>query len=138
MKRRDFLALSAALAGIPFSLSAASGALPYSTGLVSKHLAAGDTVFLDFKASWCGTCRAQEKVISKLKSANPSYEKHITFIDVDWDLFAKSKLVKRLNIPRRSTLVVLKENDELIRLVAGTQPKKIKHLMDTALAAATL
>jgi thioredoxin 1 len=43
-----------------------------------------------------------------------------------------------LNIPRRSTLVVLKENDELIRLVAGTQPKKIKHLMDTALAAATL
>jgi len=35
-------------------------------------------------------------------------------------------------------LVVLKENDELIRLVAGTQPKKIKHLMDTALAAATL
>jgi thioredoxin 1 len=47
-------------------------------------------------------------------------------------------LVKRLNIPRRSTLVVLKENDELIRLVAETQRKKIKYLMDTALAAATL
>ena len=62
----------------------------------------------------------------------------ITFIDVDWELFGKSKLVKRLNIPRRSTLVVLKENDELIRLVAETQRKKIKYLMDTALAAATL
>jgi hypothetical protein len=35
-------------------------------------------------------------------------------------------------------LVVLKENDELIRLVAETQRKKIKDLMDTALAAATL
>ena len=46
MKRRDFLTLSAAFASIPFSLSAASGALPYSTGLVSKHLAAGDPVFL--------------------------------------------------------------------------------------------
>ena len=40
MKRRDFLTLSAALASIPFSLSAASGALPYSTGLAvqSRHL----------------------------------------------------------------------------------------------------
>jgi len=138
MKRREFLALSAAMVSAPVSLSAASGALSYSPGLVSRHLAKGDTVFLDFKARWCGTCRAQEKIISELKSANPSYEKHITFIDVDWELFGKSKLVKRLNIPRRSTLVVLKENEELIRLVAETQRKKIKYLMDTALAAATL
>ena len=61
MKRREFLALSAAMVSAPVSLSAASGALSYSPGLVSRHLAKGDTVFLDFKARWCGTCRAQEK-----------------------------------------------------------------------------
>jgi thiol-disulfide isomerase/thioredoxin len=138
MKRRDFLTLSAAMASVPFSLSAASGALPYSPGLVTEHLAVGDTVFLDFKARWCGTCRAQEKVISALKSTNPDYEKHIVFIDVDWDLFGKSDLVAQLNIPRRSTLVVLKKDDELGRIVAGTGRKNIKSLMDIALSAATL
>lgn len=50
MKRREFLALSAAMVSAPVSLSAASGALSYSPGLVSRHLAEGDTVFLDFKA----------------------------------------------------------------------------------------
>ena len=78
------------------------------------------------------------KIISYLKSGNPNYEKHITFIDVGLELFGKSKLVKQLNIPRRSTLVVLKENNELTRLVAETQRKNIKYLMDTALGAATL
>ena len=61
MQRRDFLALTAALAIMPFSLSAASDGLPYSPGLVTSSLAAGETVFLDFKASWCTTCRAHEK-----------------------------------------------------------------------------
>ena len=64
MIRREFLALSAAMVSAPFSLSAASGALSYSPGLVSRHLATGDTIFPDFKARWCGTCRAQEKIIS--------------------------------------------------------------------------
>ena len=51
MQRRDFLALSAVLASMPLSLSAASNGLPYSLGLVTSSLAAAETVFLDFKAS---------------------------------------------------------------------------------------
>ena len=90
MQRRKFLALTAALASMPFSLSAVSDGLPYSPGLVTSSFAAGETIFLDFKASWCTICRAQEKVISALKSQNPDYEKHITFIDIDWDLFGRS------------------------------------------------
>ena len=44
--------------------------------------------------------------------------------------------MKELNIPRRSTLVVLKGDKELGRVVAETGRDKIKALMDTALAAA--
>ena len=135
MQRREFLALTAALASIPFSLSAASNRLPYSPGLVASSLAVGETVFLDFKASWCTTCRAQEKVISALKSQNPDYEKHITIIDVDWDLFGRSDLVSWLKIPRHFTLVVLKDNEELGRIVAGTRRRDIKSLLDIALSA---
>lgn len=134
MDRRHFLFLTAAAAALPM---AARAAVDYAPGLVEKHLKAGDTVFLDFKASWCSTCAAQERVIKALKAANPDYVAKIVFIDVDWDDYGKSDLVKRMNIPRRSTLVVLKGDQELGRIVAQTGKPQIKALMDTALGAAT-
>ena len=105
--------------------------------LVQEKLAAGETVFLDFKASWCTTCRAQERVINALKEANPAYEENITFIDIDWDEFGRSEIVDRYNVPRRSTLIVLKGEEELGRIVAGTSQADIQALMDAALTAAT-
>ncbi|MCK0140036.1 thioredoxin family protein [Aliiroseovarius sp. F47248L] len=134
MKRRQFLTLTAAASFAPW---AAQATADYSPGLVTKALDKGETVFLDFKASWCSTCAAQERVINALKAENPAYESSITFIDVDWDLHRKSKLTKSLRIPRRSTLVVLKGDQELGRIVAGTSKSDIKALMDTALTAAT-
>lgn len=132
MDRRKFLALTATAAALPtFGFAAAQ----YTPGLVQKHLDQGDTVFLDFKTDWCSTCRAQERVIARLKSENPDYEAKIVFIDVDWDVHARSDLAKDLRIPRRSTLVVLKGDQEIGRIVAQTSASKIKALMDAALAA---
>lgn len=132
MHRRHFLSLTAATFALPnLALAAAN----YTPGLVQKHLDQGDTVFLDFKASWCSTCRAQERVIKQLKSQNPDYEAKIVFIDVDWDVYGRSDLVKSLSIPRRSTLVALKGDAEIGRIVAQTSSAKIKALMDAALAA---
>lgn len=137
MDRRAFLALAAATTAVTIApLSALAAPLTYSPGLVDKHLAKGHTVFLDFKASWCSTCRAQERVIQSLIKDNPAYEDHIIFINVDWDDYGKSDLVRRLNIPRRSTLVALKGKTELGRIVAGTRKSDIRALMDTALVAA--
>jgi thioredoxin 1 len=94
-------------------------------------------VFLDFKASWCSTCAAQERVINALLQDNSAYARSISFINVDWDQWADGDLVRQLNIPRRSTLVVLKGDQELGRIVAGTAKDEIKALMDLALQAAT-
>ena len=135
MNRRYFLSLTAAVSLVP--ALARAGAMDYSRGLVEQALANGETVFLDFKASWCSTCAAQGRVINALKAENPAYDENITFINVDWDKYGKSKLSRSLRIPRRSTLVVLKGEDELGRIVAGTSKADIKALMDTALAAAT-
>ena len=88
MQRRDFLALTAALASMPFGLSAASDGLPYSPGLVTSSFAAGKTVFFGFQGELVYDLPRARKVISALKSQNPDYEKHITFIDVDWDFLA--------------------------------------------------
>ncbi len=133
MDRRSFVLSTLAL--VP--AAAWAQATPYTPGLVQRELAAGNTVFLDFKAEWCSTCAAQERVITALLAENPAYGEAITFIDVDWDDHRRSALVERLNIPRRSTLVVLKGDQELGRLVADTRRAEIQGLMDTALAAAT-
>ena len=135
MNRRDFLIATAAVTlALPV---AAHAAADYTPELLRAELAAGKTVFLDFMASWCSTCAAQERVISALRKENPAYDRAISFINVDWDQWADGELVRQLNIPRRSTLVVLKGERELGRIVAGTARDEIKALMDLALQAAT-
>lgn len=134
MNRRTFLASSAAVALLPFGLHAAEPIL-YTPGSAEAAMDEGKIVLLDFWASWCTTCAAQERVLAALKAEDPAYEKKIAFYKVDWDLYAKGTLAKELRIPRRSTLVLLKGREELGRIVAGTSKRDIKALLDTALAA---
>jgi thiol-disulfide isomerase/thioredoxin len=133
MLRRTFLATLPLLA-VPSLLSART--LNYKPGLVKERLAAGETVFVGFQADWCTTCRAQERTIRALKAANPAYEENITFVRVDWDEFGRASLARTLRIPRRSTLVVLRGDQELGRNVANASPRAIGNLMDIALSAA--
>jgi len=134
MNRRYFLiTTAAAMAAAPAGFAASA----YTPGLVARELAAGKTVFLDFTATWCTTCAAQGRAIKALKAENPVYEQAVSFIDVDWDTYKSAEITKSLNIPRRSTLVVLKGDRELGRIVAGTSKAAIKDLMDIALGAAT-
>ena len=136
MKRRDFILTAAAAMTLPGMAQAFVGKA-YSNNSVKKALANGETVFLDFYTDWCTTCAAQGRAITALVRDNPAYMENITFIKVDWDKHKNSKLARRLKIPRRSTLVVLKGDAELGRIVAGTSKKDIKALLDAALAAAT-
>lgn len=135
MQRRDFLALSAGLVLTPFAARAAEPTF-YTPGAAEAAMDAGEIVLLDFWASWCSTCAAQERVLAALKAENPAYAQNIRFFIVDWDEHGKGELSRALNIPRRSTLVALKGRQELGRIVAGTSRADIKALLDMALAAA--
>ncbi len=135
MNRRDFLIATAAVT-LAMPLAAQAAARAYTPDLLAAELAAGKTVFVDFKASWCSTCAAQGRAIEALKAENPAYEAQVSFLDVDWDQWGDSDIVRDMNIPRRSTLVVLQGDKELGRIVAQTGKAEIKALMDTALAAA--
>lgn len=136
ISRRIFLGTSAAalLAG---QAHAAVGFKDYTPGMIETLLRQGKTVFVDYAADWCGTCARQERVIGELMQENPAYLKNVEFVRVDWDDFRKAEVTTSRQIPRRSTLLVLKGNKELGRIVAGTAKSDIKVLMDTALAAAT-
>jgi thiol-disulfide isomerase/thioredoxin len=135
MQRRDFLTLAASLTLAPFAARAGEATL-YTPGAAEAAMDAGKVVLLDFWASWCSTCAAQERVLAELKAANPEYEANIVFFVVDWDEHGKGELSRALNIPRRSTLVALKGREEIGRIVAGTGEAEIKALLDAALAAA--
>lgn len=130
MNRRFFMALTAAFA---FAQPAFAGFIAYEPGVIETALAEGKTVFVDYSATWCGTCKAQERVIGKLLAENPAYEQAMTFVRVDWDTYSDHEVTTSRNIPRRSVLLVLKGDQELGRIVAGTGEAEIKALLDLGL-----
>lgn len=139
MNRRYVLALTTVgLIGLSMPNSVKAGdTVDYTPGLIQDALAEGKTVFVDFAADWCSTCARQERVINALRDENPAYDENILFVRVDWDEFGREEVSTSRNIPRRSTLLVLRGDDELGRIVAGTSTEAIKTLLDTALSAAT-
>ena len=136
MKRRNFLAISTCALLLPMAASAGDTA-NYTPGLIEKALADGKTVFVDYAAEWCSTCARQERVINALRDSNPAYEQNIMFVRVDWDDFKRHEVTTSRNIPRRSTLLVLRGDQELGRIVAGTSEADIKALLDTGLTPAS-
>lgn len=137
MDRRTFIAASAAFVALAPTAQAGSMTKDYTPGLIKKALDEGKTVFVDYAADWCGTCKRQERVINSLRQENSAYDAAMVFVRVDWDEFGNHDVSTSRNIPRRSTLLVLKGDKELGRIVAGTSTAKIKELMDKGLAAAS-
>lgn len=133
MNRRTFLTAAA----VALAVSPAFAGEDYTPGAIKSALAEGKTVFVDYATDWCSTCARQERVIAKLRSENPAYDATMVFIRVDWDKFGSHDVATSRNIPRRSTLLVLKGDQELGRIVAGTSESDIKALMDRGLAAAS-
>ena len=134
MKRRTFLGAAAAVAVVPLPGFAAEF-VEYEPGLIAQALGEGKTVFVDFSATWCTTCARQARVISALRAAEPAYDAAMMFVNVDWDTYSKHEVTTSRGVPRRSTLLVLKGEEELGRIVAGTAEADIKALMDIGLQA---
>ena len=134
MKRRIFLSAVFSIL-ITTQVGYAKDRIFYSPGLAEAAIKEGKVVFLDFWTNWCTTCVAQDRVIRKLRSSNQTYDSRITFITVNWDQYSDAQISKKLKVLRRSTLIAMKGNKELGRLVAATSQKDIKELMDKALLA---
>ncbi|MEO0748682.1 MAG: thioredoxin family protein [Pseudomonadota bacterium] len=132
MKRRTFIAASLSATLLPLPALAVEF-VDYTPGLIDAALAEGRTVFVDYGAVWCTTCKRQERVINALRAADPAYDAAMMFVKVDWDTYKSADVTVARNIPRRSTLLVLRGENELGRIVAGTSESQIKELMDKGL-----
>jgi len=132
LNRRATLALLTGAAVAALSRAAlALDVVTYSEDTLASAAASGQPYLLDFFATWCTTCAAQERVLEGLYGENPAYAA-IPIVRVDWDEYSRGDLVRNMGIPRRSTLVLMRGTTELGRLVAETRKDAIAGLLDLA------
>ena len=133
LSRRGLFAIG--FAGIMASVSLpamAKNVIVYTPEVLQQTVAQGQPYLLDFSATWCGTCKAQERVLDGLQADSADYN-NIPILRVDWDTYRSGTLVEELAIPRRSTLVMMRGNEELGRVVAQTGKPAIAALLDLGL-----
>ncbi len=133
MHRRTFLTTAAAAAALPFP-AIAYPAEPFTPALWSDVRQRDEVIILNYRASWSLTCQIKSDLIAEALAENPAYQR-LTFIDVDWDTFGPSVLTSRLKVERRSTLLAMKQGKEVARLVNEPYARRVRALLDAALAA---
>lgn len=127
--RRSALRLAAGLAAALATFPAvAAGLQPFGTANFETAREKGPVVLHIF-ATWCGTCRAQKPILSKLL-ADEKFAK-VTAYSVDYD--GEKPTLRALNAPDRATILVFKDGKEVGRLVSDTHEDKIAALLDKAL-----
>jgi thioredoxin 1 len=70
--------------------------------------------------------------VRALLDRNPAY-RAVTIMRVDWETYRDADIVRDLRIPRRSTLVVFKDGEEVARIVAQTAESAIEALFEAVL-----
>jgi thioredoxin 1 len=119
------------LAAVLLSSAALAHALdiqPYSAAALAEAQKADKPVALHFRADWCPTCRAQDKVLESLK-AEPGL--NVTVLAVNYD--TEKELKKQFNIRSQSTLVLLHGQKEVGRSINETSAAGLRSALKTAL-----
>jgi thioredoxin 1 len=129
LKRTTLIGL--ACASLMFLASAAHALTvkPFTDADFAAAQAAGKPVAIHFSATWCPTCKAQDKSLAAL-SSDPAL-KDVTILTSDYD---KSKdLQKQMKVKSQSTFVVFKGKAEVARNSGATDAPEIKTLLTKAL-----
>ena len=121
------LIVAAALLGSA-ALAQALEIRPYTAAALASAEQAGQPVALHFRADWCPTCRAQDRVLQALQAEKGL---DITVLSVNYD--TEKDLKRRFRINTQSTLVVLKGDKESARLVGDTAARSIRAALKSAL-----
>jgi len=101
---------------------------PYTATALAAAQKADQPIALHFHADWCPTCRAQTAVLQKLKSEKGL---DLTVLVVNYD--TEKALKRRFKVNAQSTLIVLKGQKEMDRLVGDTSPDGIRTALKSAL-----
>ena len=123
------LVASALLAVLISPAAHAAGLLPFDTVRFEEARQSGKPVVLQVTASWCGPCQRLRKVVGGLLE-NPEF-KDLVIFDADFDA-NKDALVK-VKARTVTTLVIYRDNSEILRSSGETRPDAVKALLKKAM-----
>ena len=123
------LVVSAILAALISPAAHAAGLLPFDTVRFEEARQSGKPVVLQVTASWCGPCQRLRKVVGGLLE-NPEF-KDLVIFDADFDA-NKDALVK-VKARTVTTLVIYRDNSEILRSSGETRPDAVKALLKKAM-----
>ncbi|MDE2428866.1 MAG: thioredoxin family protein [Burkholderiales bacterium] len=101
---------------------------PYTAANLAAAQKADKPVALHFHADWCPTCRTQTAVLQNLKSEKGL---DLTVLVANYD--TEKALKRRFKVNAQSTLIVLKGQKEVARLVGDTTADGIRTALKSAL-----
>jgi len=100
----------------------------------------GKIVLLDFKASYCGTCKKQGESLKKLSMGAYKKTDNIVFLKVDFESASQkgtpeSLLKAKYNVVKQSTFVLLKGDKEnpIASAMGKTDPQDIAQFINQAI-----
>lgn len=112
-----------------FPLFAHAVGEPFTQEKLDALNKAGKPALVFIYATWCPTCKAQDKILSELL---PTTEfKGITTLRVDFD--AQKQVVRSFGVRMQSTLIVFKGGKEASRVTAETNRERIADLLRKSL-----
>jgi thioredoxin 1 len=123
------LVVSAILAALISPAAHAAGLLPFDTVRFEEARRSGKPVVLQVTASWCGPCQRLRKVVGGLLES-PEF-KDLVIFDADFDA-NKDALVK-VKARTVTTLVIYRDNSEILRSSGETRPDAVKALLKKAM-----
>ena len=128
MNRRKFLAAAVAVT-LAVPAFANSAPAPFSADAFEAAQTEGRPILVHVTAPWCGTCRAQKKVLPGLL-ASPSLS-GILWLEIDFD--SQEELRETFGVRHQSTTIMFRGREEVARAVGETDPDALRELLSKAL-----
>ena len=123
------LVASAILAALVSPAAQSARFLPFDAVRFEEARQSGKPVVLQVTASWCGPCQRLRKVVGGLLE-NPEFKDLVVF-DADFDA-NKDALVK-IKARTVTTLVIYRDNSEILRSSGETRPDAVEALLKKAM-----
>ena len=128
LNRRHALIAGLALAAIVPLAAHAAGMMKFASANFAAANETGGPVVVHIDATWCPTCRAQKPILDRLL-ADPRFKTFKAF-SVDYD--SEKPVMRELNAPDRSTILVFLKGKEIARSTGDVTEDKIAALMAKA------
>jgi len=123
------LIVSAILVVLASPAAQAAGPLPFDAIRFEEARQSGKPVVLQVTATWCGPCQRLRKVVSGLLE-NPGFKDLVVF-DADFD--ANKEALVKLNAHTVTTLVIYRNNAEILRSAGETRYDAVETVLRKAM-----